>query len=76
MPTTRKPQIGDHVFANGHHGPFIVMDVDRKNRTVVLNRIEHNGPTLPQLRVGWQDLSFQDSSQNALRIVREATEGK
>ena len=52
------------------------MDVDRKNRTVVLNRIEHNGPTLPQLRVGWQDLSFQDSSQNALRIVREATEGK
>jgi hypothetical protein len=74
MPKTRKPRVGDHVFVSGNHGPFIVMTVD--NNTVVVNRIGHNGPTFPELRVEWKDLSFQDVSQNALRIVREATEGK
>ena len=77
MAKKRTPQVGDRVFATGHHGAFVVMSVNQDNQTVKLNRIGNNGPTLPEMRVGWHDVSFPDTldaSQNAARIVREATE--
>jgi hypothetical protein len=77
MTKKRIPQVGDRVFANGHNGAFVVMEVNAENQTVKLSLIGRDGPTMPKLQVGWHDVSFpsaQDASQAAARIVREATE--
>jgi hypothetical protein len=74
----RTPQVGDRVFAGGHHGAFVVMEINNNNRTAKLQRIGPDGPTYPHLQLEWAKLSFtdeEDASQAAARIVREATEG-
>ena len=77
MAKKRTPQVGDRVFASGHHGAFVVMGVNVENQTAQLRRIGRDGPTMPALQIGWHDVSFpdaQDASQAAARIVKEATE--
>jgi hypothetical protein len=77
MAKKRTPQIGDRVFASGHHGAFVVMEINKGSQTAQLRRIGRDGPTLPHLQAEWSNLSFsdeEDASQAAARIVREATE--
>jgi hypothetical protein len=71
----RTPQVGDRVLAHGNHGAFVVSELHTENQTAKVTKI---GTQFPVLIVEWKDLSFLDEldeSQNALRIVREATEG-
>jgi hypothetical protein len=70
----RIPKKGDRVSALGQNGTFVVSDVDRELWTVELKMIGHDFAlsTIP-----WGALTFLDeldSSQNALRIVKEATD--
>ncbi len=70
----RIPKIGDHVTPSGNHGAFIVSAVHAENPTAKVTKI---GTQFPVLIVEWKDLSFLDEldeSQNALRVVREATQ--
>jgi rRNA maturation protein Rpf1 len=70
----RIPKTGDRVIATGHHGVFFVSEI--KGQTAKLTNI--GSPEL-KLILNFQHLQFLDEldeSQNALRIVRESTEGK
>ena len=74
MAKIRTPKVGDHVTPNGHHGAFVVSKLYSTNQTAQVTKI---GTQFPVLVVEWKDLSFLDEldeSQNALRVVREATE--
>jgi hypothetical protein len=59
-----------------HHGStrYAILKVDASNKTVDLQTIT-SGPGVIQYegRVPWAELSYLDESQNALRVVREAT---
>jgi hypothetical protein len=67
------PKLGDPVMLKGVSSRLKVVSVDtvRKMATVTT-------PATPQgvYTVPWSQLSPLDSSHNALRIVRESTEGK
>jgi hypothetical protein len=70
---TRIPTKGDKVGANGHRGAFLVTEIDSAKKMANLTKI---GSPDFRLVVGWRDVSFLDEldeSQNALRVVREAT---
>ncbi len=70
----RIPKIGDHVSAVGHKGAFIISSVDGSAESAELKQIGHD---LALNTIAWGDLTFLDEldeSQNALRVVREATE--
>jgi hypothetical protein len=70
----RTPKVGDRVMPHGHHGAFVVSQLYAENQTAKVTKI---GTQTPVLIVEWKDLSFLDEldeSQNALRVVREATE--
>ncbi|MGA7220817.1 MAG: hypothetical protein WBX38_21055 [Candidatus Sulfotelmatobacter sp.] len=72
--TLRKPKIGDRVGAVGHKGAFVVSATDRDLETAELKQIGHE---LALSTIPWAELTFLDEldeSQNALRVVREATE--
>jgi hypothetical protein len=74
MKKTRNPKVGDKVSAKGQSGAFVVAKV-YENHTAILAKI--GSSDLP-LMAKWGELSFLDEldeSQNALRVVREATEG-
>jgi hypothetical protein len=74
MAKRRIPKLGDHVTASGNHGTFVVSGVHAENQTAQVTKI---GTQFPVLVVEWKDLDFLDEldeSQNALRVVREATE--
>ena len=74
MAKNRTPKVGDHVTPHGNHGAFVVSELYPKNQTAKVTKI---GTQFPVLVVEWKDLSFLDEldeSQNALRVVREATE--
>jgi hypothetical protein len=74
MAKKRTPKVGDHVTPDGHHGAFVVSQLYVENQAAKVTKI---GTQFPVLVVGWKDLSFLeelDESQNALRVVREATE--
>ena len=71
----RIPRKGDRVTALGR-GAFVVFSIDVDLRTAELKPI---GRALALRAVPWSALTFLDeldSSQNAMRIVRESTEGK
>ena len=60
----------------GHSGAFIVSGIDSNNESAELRQI---GQGLALSTIPWEQLTFLDEldeSQNALRVVREATEGK
>jgi hypothetical protein len=72
----RIPKIGDRVTIRGQCGAFIVSSVDSAIHNVLVKMVGRN---LALDAVAWDTLTFLDeldSSQNALRIVRESTEGK
>jgi len=72
----RIPKTGDRVAALGQNGTFIVYSIDSSLRTAELKLIGHD---FALSSIPWGALTFLDeldSSQNALRIVRESTEGK
>jgi hypothetical protein len=74
MAKNRTPKVGDKVMPGSNHGAFVVSEVYPTNQTAKVIKI---GTQFPALVVGWADLSFLDEldeSQNALRVVREATE--
>jgi hypothetical protein len=73
MVPTRTPTKGNKVTANGHRGAFLVTEIDSAKKMANLTKI---GSPDSKLVVGWRDVSFLDEldeSQNALRVVREAT---
>jgi hypothetical protein len=70
----RIPKKGDKVSAHGHEGAFVVYDVDHRHQVVEIKQI---GKELAFGSIRWGALTFLDEldeSQNALRVVREATE--
>lgn len=72
----RAPKRGDRVAAPGHNGTFVVSAVDGTLRTAELKMIGHD---FALSLVPWRALTFVDeldTSQNALRIVRESTGSK
>ena len=70
-PKAYSPKVGDPVTLEGVSGRLMVVDVNvaKKTATVAI-------PTTPKstYTVPWSQLSPLDESQNALRVVREATE--
>jgi hypothetical protein len=76
MAKKRVPKVGDRVDAIGHHGAFVVSEINAKRQTAKLTRFGNPGLIL---NVGWHHIGFlddQDASQAAARIVREATEDR
>jgi hypothetical protein len=75
--STRTPAKGDKIAAHGHRGAFLVTEIDSAKKMANLTKI---GSPDSKLVVGWRDVSFLDEqdeldeSQNALRVVRKATE--
>ena len=72
----RIPQKGDRVAALGHSGAFVIYGLDTSLCTAELKLI---GGDFALSSIPWGALAFLDeldSRQNALRIVRESTEGK
>jgi hypothetical protein len=72
----RIPKKGDRVTTVGHKGAFIVSGVDSTMESAELKQIGHD---LALSTIPWDELKFLDEldeSQNALRVVREATEGE
>ena len=72
----RTPKKGDRVSAHGKNGAFVVSTVNGDLKSVVLQQIGHD---LALDAIPWDSLTYLDEldeSQNALRVVREATEGE
>jgi hypothetical protein len=70
----RIPKIGDHVSLVGRKGAFIVSSVDSFTESAEMKQIGHD---LRLSTIPWDGMTFLDEldeSQNALRVVREATE--
>jgi hypothetical protein len=70
----RIPKVGDHVSVTGRKGAFIVSSVDSYSESAEMKQIGHD---LRLSTIPWRDVTFLDEldeSQNALRVVREATE--
>jgi hypothetical protein len=75
-PKNRIPQNGDRVEVRGQKGAFVVYSVSHKHQVVELKQI---GQDFALSSIPWAALTFLDEldeSQNALRVVREATEGE
>jgi hypothetical protein len=71
------PKLNDPVFVPDKlpKGRYAVISVDASKRTVSVESV--SGPVKFQHHdVAWSRLVPLDTSQNALQIVREATEGK
>lgn len=73
MAKKRVPKVGDRVSASEHPGAFVVSKLF-ENQTAFITKI---GSPDTKYMADLKDLSFLDEldeSQNALRVVREATE--
>jgi hypothetical protein len=70
------PKENDTVLWKGHGSTrYAVMKVDADGKTVDLQDFSPDrGRLLYDGRVPWSEISPLDESQNALRVVREATE--
>jgi hypothetical protein len=69
------PKSGDIVFRDGKgFVRFLVVSADAAKKTADVQGI--TPPIVLSHDVPWSQLHHLDESQNALRIVREATEGK
>jgi hypothetical protein len=67
------PRMNDTVTVEGVNGRFVVVGVDASTKTALVQTT--TTPPIVQ-RASWTTLSYLDESQNAARIVREATEPK
>jgi hypothetical protein len=65
------PRPGDPVLMEGVTSRLVVVSVDAAKKTAIVST-----PTTPTgvYTVSWSKLSYLDESQNALRVVREATD--
>jgi hypothetical protein len=71
------PKVDDIVFMDGKgFVRYVVVDVDSGKQTASLHAPGADGGKTLICNVPWAAIHRLDSSQNALRIVREATEGK
>ena len=69
------PKANDPVFVAGKgESRFIVKSVDANKKTVSVEATSGGPVTFQHHDISWSRLSKLDDSQNALRIVREATE--
>ena len=71
----RIPQVGDKVGIRDQPGTWVVSGVNHGQKDVVLGKI--GSQQNDTRRVPWNVLTYRDEldeSQNALRVVREATE--
>lgn len=67
------PRMNDPVFLKGKgFVRYVVVSVDIEKKTADLKTV--SGVSFFVQGVPWPDLSPLDESQNALRVVREATE--
>jgi hypothetical protein len=73
MPKPYIPKLGDPVLLEGVSSTLKVVSVDTVQKTATVSI-----PSTPGVVyiVPWSKVSPLDSSQNALRIVRDSTEGK
>lgn len=68
-----KISVGDPVMRRGSFVTYMVARVDTAKKTADIKDPKHS-PTVLVQDVPWSELSVLDESQNALRVVREATE--
>jgi hypothetical protein len=68
---TKKPKVGDLVFVEGSLGTYVVARVDA-GETVAVKNTKDTSALLTDVKLS--RLTPLDESQNALRVVREATE--
>jgi len=71
------PKVNDVVLVPGKLpvGRYVVISVDKNKKTVSVQTV--SGSVYFQHHdIAWSRLTPLDESQNALQIVREATEGK
>jgi len=69
------PKSGDIVFMDGKgFVRFVVVSANASKKTADVQGVA--APIVLTHDVPWSQLHHLDESQNALRIVREATEGK
>ena len=72
----RIPKIGDRVATEGRKGTFVIYSV---NSGICAADLKQIGSDFALSTIPWRTLTFLDEldeTQNALRIVRESTEGK
>jgi len=67
------PKPGDPVLVEGVLSRLVVVSVDAAKKTATVTTPRTPGGVYTVL---WSKLSYLDESQNAMRIVREATEGR
>ena len=67
-----KLKVGDAVFYGNPPVSYFVEDVDYSAKTADIRTTA--GPVFTHQNVAWSELVQLDESQNALRVVREATE--
>jgi hypothetical protein len=65
------PKIGSIVTVEGVISRLVVVGVNKGNETAVVSTTTTPGVSYT---VPWSKLTYLDESQNALRVVREATE--
>jgi hypothetical protein len=69
----KKIKVGDPVMRHGSAVTYMVTAIDASKKTADIKNPK--GETIGLHRgVPWSELSVLDESQNALRVVREATE--
>jgi hypothetical protein len=66
------PKLNDPVVIEGKTGIFVVIGIDTVKK--IANVRSAAGPYIVHQDVPWSAISSLDDSQNAARIVREATE--
>jgi hypothetical protein len=67
------PKVNDPVFREGHGSvKYVVISVDKVRNTARIKNTGEGPTVLSEVR--WADIFPLDESQNALRIVKEATE--
>ncbi|MGC1686726.1 MAG: hypothetical protein WA734_13960 [Candidatus Acidiferrales bacterium] len=69
----KKVKVGDVVFKQNSLVTYVVTGIDEKKKTADIKNTKGNIIGLKR-DVPWSELSVLDESQNALRVVREATE--
>lgn len=70
----KKLKVGDAVFHGDPPLSYFVIDVDYDAKTADIKTTA--GVVVVHYNVAWSELELLDESQNALRVVREATEDK
>jgi hypothetical protein len=73
-PKSYVPRVNDPVLVRGHMGRLVVVSVDAGKKTADVKTVA--GVGILTQDVPWELLSYLDESQNAARIVREATEDR